>query len=54
MLGCQGPGKANKLAELVAAVALAGEISLGSAILHGDRVSSHERLRRNRRCDAGR
>ena len=48
MLGCQGPGKANKLAELVAAVALAGEISLGTAILHGDWVSSHERLGRNR------
>lgn len=48
MLGCQGPGNANKLAELVAAVALAGEISLGSAILHGDWVPSHERLGRNR------
>jgi hydroxymethylglutaryl-CoA reductase (NADPH) len=48
MLGCQGPGNANKLAELVAAVALAGEISLGSAIVHGDWVSSHERLGRNR------
>jgi len=33
---------------VVAAVALAGEISLSTAIVHGDWVSSHERLGRNR------
>jgi hydroxymethylglutaryl-CoA reductase (NADPH) len=48
MLGCQGAGKADKLAEICAAVALAGEISLSSAVVHGDWVSSHERLGRNR------
>ena len=48
MLGCYGQGKANKLAEICAAVALAGEISLASAVIHGDWVSSHERLGRNR------
>jgi len=49
MLGCYGQGKSNKLAEIFAAVALAGEISLGAAVLHGDWVSAHERLGRNRR-----
>ena len=48
MLGCYGHGKANKLAEICAAVALAGDISLASAVIHGDWVSSHERLGRNR------
>jgi hydroxymethylglutaryl-CoA reductase (NADPH) len=48
MLGCAGPGKADRLAEICAAVALAGDISLSSAILAGDWVSSHERYGRNR------
>ena len=48
MLGCHGQGHADKLAEICAAVALAGEISLASAVIHGDWVSSHERLGRNR------
>lgn len=48
LLGCFGPGKVHKLAEICAAVVLAGEISLGSAVLAGDWVSSHERLGRNR------
>lgn len=48
MIGCEGVGKADKLAEICAAVALAGEISLSSAVIHGDWVSSHERLGRNR------
>ena len=48
VLGCFGPGHARKLAEICAAVVLAGEISLGSAVLAGDWVSSHERLGRNR------
>jgi hydroxymethylglutaryl-CoA reductase (NADPH) len=48
VLGCVGPGKAHKLAEICAAVVLAGEISLGSAVIAGDWVSSHERLGRNR------
>jgi hydroxymethylglutaryl-CoA reductase (NADPH) len=48
MLGCYGSGKANKLAEICAAVVLAGDTSLASAILAGDWVSSHDALGRNR------
>ena len=48
MLGCYGAGKADRLAEIVAAVVLAGDISLGSAVLAGDWVSSHDKLGRNR------
>ncbi len=47
MLGCHGPGTADKLAEICAAVALAGETSLAGAVLHGDWVSSHDRLGRH-------
>ncbi|MCS6845287.1 MAG: hydroxymethylglutaryl-CoA reductase [Caldilineales bacterium] len=48
LLGCYGRGKVKKLAEIVAAVALAGEISLASAISSADWVSSHEKYGRNR------
>jgi hydroxymethylglutaryl-CoA reductase (NADPH) len=48
ILGCTGTGKVNKLAEIVAAVALAGEISLAAAISSSDWVSSHEKYGRNR------
>ncbi len=48
LLGCYGTGKSDKLAEICAGVALAGDVSLSSAILRGDWVSSHERLGRNR------
>jgi hydroxymethylglutaryl-CoA reductase (NADPH) len=48
MLGCYGQGRADRLAEIVAAVVLAGDVSLGSAVLAGDWVSSHDRLGRNR------
>ena len=48
LLGCYGQGKADKLAEIVAAVVLAGDVSLGSAVLAGDWVSSHEKMGRNR------
>jgi hydroxymethylglutaryl-CoA reductase (NADPH) len=47
MLHCSGPGKALKFAEIVASVALAGEISLASAISSLDWVTSHEELGRN-------
>ena len=53
ILGCRGAGKAAKFAEICAAVALAGEISLSCAILAGDWVSSHERYGRNRPAPAG-
>ena len=48
LLGCWGRGKVKKLAEIIAAVALAGEVSLGSAISSLDWVSSHEKYGRNR------
>lgn len=47
-LGCVGKGKVYKFAEIVAAVVLAGEISLASAISSSDWVSSHEQYGRNR------
>jgi hydroxymethylglutaryl-CoA reductase (NADPH) len=48
VMGCTGPGSARKLAEIMAAVALAGELSLGAAISSLDWVSSHERMGRHR------
>ena len=48
LLGCYGSGRADKFAEICAGVVLAGEISLASAVIHGDWVSSHDRLGRNR------
>ena len=48
MLGCWGKGKVRKLAEIIGAVSLAGEISLASAISSMDWVSSHEKYGRNR------
>jgi hydroxymethylglutaryl-CoA reductase (NADPH) len=47
VLGCYGPGKVLKLAEIVAATVLCGELSLGSAIVSDQWVSSHESLGRN-------
>jgi hydroxymethylglutaryl-CoA reductase (NADPH) len=48
ILDCSGRGKVNRLAEIIAGVALAGEISLGAAISSADWVSAHERHGRNR------
>lgn len=48
MLGCYGKGKVRKLAEIIAATVLCGELSLGSAITAEHWVSSHEELGRNR------
>lgn len=48
ILGCYGQGKANKLAEIVAATVLAGDISLACAVIGGHWVSSHDKLGRNR------
>lgn len=48
LLGCYGAGKVQKLAEICAGVVLAGDISLTSAILAGDWVTSHDALGRNR------
>lgn len=48
IMGCYGKGGVNKLAEIIAGVVLAGEMSLGSAISSSDWVSSHENYGRNR------
>ncbi len=48
MLGCYGKGNVKKFAEICAAVVLAGETSLSSAIIAGDWVSSHDQFGRNR------
>lgn len=48
LLGCYGSGKVGKLAEIIAATVLCGEISLGSAVVAGEWVTAHERLGRNR------
>lgn len=48
MLDCYGKGKANKFAEICAAVVLAGDTSLSSAILADEWVSSHDAMGRNR------
>lgn len=47
-MGCYGRDKVYKFAEIVAGVALAGELSLGAAISSLDWVSSHEAYGRNR------
>ena len=48
ILDCFGAGKARKLAEIVAATALAGEISMSAAIAAGEFVAAHESYGRNR------
>jgi hydroxymethylglutaryl-CoA reductase (NADPH) len=48
LLGCFGPGRAAKLAEIVAASLLAGELSIGAAIASGEFVAAHEQYGRNR------
>lgn len=48
ILGCAGKDRSHKLAEIIAATVIAGELSLGSAVMSGDWVSSHEKLGRNR------
>ena len=48
MLDCYGEGKVLKLAEIVAATVLCGELSLGAAVVSDEWVDAHERLGRNR------
>lgn len=48
LLGCNGQGKVYKLAEIIGATVLAGELSLMSAVLAGDWVTSHDALGRNK------
>jgi hydroxymethylglutaryl-CoA reductase (NADPH) len=48
LLGCSGKGKVQKLAEIVAATVLCGELSLGSAIVAEEWVKAHDLFGRNR------
>ena len=48
LMDCYGAGKAKKLAEIIAAAVLCGELSLGTAVIADEWVSSHEQLGRNR------
>jgi len=48
LLGCYGAGKVRKLAEIVAATVLCGELSLGSAIVAEEWVHAHDLYGRNR------
>ena len=48
MIGCVGPGKVGKFAEIIASYCLALDISTMSAIISGQFASAHEALGRNR------
>jgi hydroxymethylglutaryl-CoA reductase (NADPH) len=48
MLDCYGAGKVHKLAEIVAATVLAGEFSLGAAVVAEEWVEAHDTYGRNR------
>jgi hydroxymethylglutaryl-CoA reductase (NADPH) len=47
-MGFAGSGKANRLAEIIAATCIAGEASTVAAIVSGEFVAAHEALGRNR------
>jgi hydroxymethylglutaryl-CoA reductase (NADPH) len=48
MMDCYGKDRARKFAEIVAATVLCGELSLGTAVIADEWVSSHEQFGRNR------
>jgi hydroxymethylglutaryl-CoA reductase (NADPH) len=48
LLGCVGDGAAPRLAEIVAATLLGGELSMAAAIASGQFVEAHETYGRNR------
>ncbi len=48
LMDCYGKGKVRRLAEIIAGVALAGELSLAAAICTLEWVTAHERFGRNR------
>ncbi len=49
LMGCAGAGKVKKLAEIIAATVLCGEISLGSAVVAEEWVAAHDLYGRNRK-----
>lgn len=51
LLGCLGDGRANRFAEILGAVVLAGDLSLMAAFCAHEFVAAHERLGRNRPRD---
>jgi hydroxymethylglutaryl-CoA reductase (NADPH) len=48
LMDCYGAGKVRKLAEIIAATVLCGELSLGSAIVAEEWVQAHDQHGRNR------
>lgn len=48
ILSCEGPNRATKFAEIIASTLLAGELSIGAAIITGEFVGAHETFGRNR------
>jgi hydroxymethylglutaryl-CoA reductase (NADPH) len=48
LIGCQGAGHAPKLAEIIGAALLGGELSMAAAIASGEFVDAHEAYGRNR------
>ncbi len=48
IMGCYSSGKANKLAEIIAASVLAGELSLAGSQAAGDFAFAHDKFGRNR------
>ena len=48
ILSCAGPSRAPKFAEIIASTLLAGELSIGAAIITGEFVGAHEMFGRNR------
>ena len=48
LLGCEGAGRANHFAEIVAATVLAGDLSLMASFTTHEFVAAHEALGRNR------
>lgn len=48
LIGCYGVGKVKKFAEIIAAVLLAGEISIWGSIVSGEFSEAHDRYGRNR------
>jgi hydroxymethylglutaryl-CoA reductase (NADPH) len=48
MIDCFGPGKAKKLAEIMAAVILAGEIGCAAAQCAHEFINAHETMGKNR------
>jgi hydroxymethylglutaryl-CoA reductase (NADPH) len=48
LLGCRGNGRVLRLAEIVAAALLAGELSMAAALAGGELTAAHDRYGRNR------